>query len=118
MDPISGLAAGRIAIGSLSMLAPRLTAKMFLLDPAANQQLPIMTRLFGSREIALGVLTLASSGAARRQLVQVGVAVDSADVFTGLAAALSGGVPKTTGLLFAAAAAGAAAAGVLGLDDA
>ena len=45
-----------------------------------------MGRMFGSREIALGVITLAApDGEARRRLVQVGVAVDAADAFTGIA---------------------------------
>ena len=89
MDPITGLAYGRIAVGTLSLLSPTLAARLFLLDPAANPQLPYMTRLFGSREIALGAITLASSGAARERLVQVGIAVDGADVVTGVAAAAS-----------------------------
>ncbi len=116
MDPITGLAVGRITIGALSLLSPTLTAKMFLLDPGANPQLGLMTRLFGSREIALGAITLATSGVARRSLVQVGVAVDGADVLAGLAAMASGSVPKTTGLVFSAVAAGAVAAGATSLQ--
>ena len=38
-----------------------------------------MTRLFGSREIALGAATLLASGATRRNLVLAGIAVDAAD---------------------------------------
>ncbi len=117
MDTISGLAMGRMAIGTLSLISPRLAAKMFLLDPSANPQLSLVTRLFGSRELALGAITMVSSGAARKRLVTVGIAVDGADTFSGLAAAASGVLPRTAGLLFAAAAAGAVAAGVVGLDD-
>ena len=65
MDPITGLAYGRIAVGTLSLLSPTLTARLFLLDPTTNPQLSYMSRMFGSREIALGAITLASSGAAR-----------------------------------------------------
>ena len=118
MDNVTGLAYGRIAVGTLSLLAPRLAAKAFLLDPDANPQVPFVTRLFGPREIALGALTLVASGAARRQLVQVGVAVDASDVFTGLAGAVSGAVPKKAGLLMTAVAAGAVATGVLALEEA
>ena len=74
--------------------------------------------MFGSREIALGGLTLVSSGAARARLVQVGVAVDGADVFTGVAAAAAGAVPKKAGVLMALVAAGAVATGLLALQDA
>ena len=62
MEPIVGLAYGRIAVGALSLLSPSLTARLFLLDPKANPQLSYMGRMFGSREVVLGALTLASSG--------------------------------------------------------
>ena len=116
MDPITGLAVGRISIGAIALVSPKLAAKMFLLDPQGNPQLGLMTRLFASREIALGAITLATTGTARRALVQVGVAVDGADVLAGLAATATGAVPKTTGLLFTAVAAGALAAGATSLQ--
>ena len=90
MDPITGLAYGRIAVGTLSLLSPKLAARLFLLDPQTNPQVPYVTRLFGSREIALGAITLASSGAARERLVQVGIAVDGADLVTGRGRGLDG----------------------------
>jgi len=74
MDTITGLALGRVTIGALTFVSPPLAARLFLLDPRSNPQLSYMSRLFAAREIALGALTLASSGAARRRLVQVGVA--------------------------------------------
>jgi hypothetical protein len=117
MDPVTGLAIGRIAVGTVALLSPGLAAKMFLLDGAANRSLPYMTRMFGSREIALGGLTLTSSGEARRRLVQVGVAVDGADAFTGIAAAASGAVSKKAGIVLALVAAGAVANGVAALQD-
>ena len=117
MDPITGLAYGRIAVGTIALLAPRRAAQMFLLDPRANPQVPYVTRLFGSREVALGAITLASSGAARERLIQVGIAVDGADVVTGVAAASTGAVPRKAGIMMALVAAGAVANGVLGLTD-
>lgn len=118
MDPITGLAFGRITIGALSLLSPSLTARMFLLDPRENPQLSYMGRLFGSREIALGAITLASTGSARRRLVQLGVAVDGADAYTGVVTAASGAVPKKAGLLLAVVAAAAVATGVQELQQA
>jgi hypothetical protein len=112
MDPITGLAVGRIVVGALSFLSPGLAAKMFLLDPTSNPQLGYMARLFGPREVVLGALTLAATGEARRQLVGIGVAVDSADAVNGLISATSGKVSKPAGLLLTAVAAGAVAAGV------
>ena len=117
MDSITGLAYGRITIGALSLLAPSFTARLFLLDPKANPQLGYMGRMFGSREIALGAITLASSGDARRRLTQLGVAVDGADAYTGIVSAASGGVPKKAGLLLAAAGLAAVVTGVLELQE-
>jgi hypothetical protein len=117
MDPITGLAAGRIAVGLVSFVSPKLAAKLFLLDSKANPGLPYMSRMFGSREIALGALTLASSGAARVRLIQIGIAIDAGDAFTGVAAASTGATSKKAGILLALVAAGAVASGVQGLQD-
>ena len=117
MDPITGLAIGRIAVGTVSLLSPKLAAKLFLLNPTTNPQVPFVTRLFGSREIALGGLTLASSGAARRQLVQVGIAIDSADAVTGLIGTFNGSVSKPAGLLMTLVAGGAVANGAMALQQ-
>jgi len=117
MEPITGLAYGRVVIGALSLVSPSLTARLFLLDPAANPQLAYMGRMFGSRELALGAITLASSGEARRRLVQLGVAVDGADAYTGLATAVTGKVPKKTAFLLTAVAAAAVATGVMELQE-
>jgi len=117
MDSITGLALGRIAVGTLSLISPTLAAKALLLDPKANPQLSYVTRMFGSREIALGALTLASKGEARTRLVQAGVAIDGADAFTGVACARSGATSKTAGLMLAAVAAGAVATGIQGLQQ-
>jgi hypothetical protein len=116
-DPITGLAYGRVTLGTLALLFPSLASRLFLLDPKANPQLSYMGRLFASREIALGAITLASSGAARRKLVQLGVAVDGADAVTGILSAASGSVPKKTGLLLTVVGAVAVATGVMELQD-
>jgi hypothetical protein len=117
MDPITGLAIGRIVVGATSLLSPRLADKLFLLNAGTNPQLPFVTRLFGSREIALGGLTLVATGAARRQLVQVGIAVDGADAVTGLIGAANGSVSKPAGILMTLVAGGAVATGVLELQS-
>src|SRR3546814_7348503 len=68
--------------------------------------------MFGSREIALGAVTLVSSGAARRNLVAIGVAVDAADVVAGIAAGANKSVSKSTSVMLTLPALGAVAAGV------
>ena len=117
MNPVIGLSLGRIAVGAAAVANPELAARTFRLDPVSNPQVPYVTRLFGSREIALGAITLASSGSARERLVQVGIAVDGADMVTGVAAASTGAVSKKAGIMMAVVAGGAVASGVLSLTD-
>jgi len=115
MNPVTGLALGRIAIGIISIFSPSLAAKLFRLDESNNPQLPYLSRMFGSREIALGALTLASSGAARRNLVLVGIAVDGADAAAGHLAGREGYVSRTTATFLTLPALGAVAAGLVGV---
>lgn len=115
MNPVTGLALGRIAIGIGALASPDLATKLFRLDGPGNPQLPYMTRMFGSREIALGAVTLVSRGAARRQLVTLGIAVDAADAFAGYDAMKNGAVDQKVGVGLVAPAALAVVAGVVGL---
>ena len=115
MNPVNGLALGRIAIGGMALASPALAAKLFRLDLARNPHLAYMTRLFGSREIALGAITLVASGKARRRMIALGMAIDAADGFAGYDAMRSGSVPQTTGIFLTAPAVGAVAAGAVGL---
>jgi len=115
MNPVTGLALGRIAIGVGALASPSLAAKLFRLDLAQNPQLPYMSRLFASREIALGAVTLLSKGTARRKLVALGMAVDGADAFAGYDAMRTGLVSQSVGVFLTAPALGAVAAGAVGL---
>lgn len=115
MNPVNGLALGRIVIGATALASPDLAAKMFRLDLARNPQLPYLMRMFGSREIALGALTLVAKGKARRKLVALGMAVDGADAFAGYDAMRSGSVPQSVGLFLTGPALGAVLTGAIGL---
>lgn len=115
MNPVTGLALGRIAIGATALASPDLAGKLFRLDVAANPQLPYMSRMFGSREIALGAVTLLAKGAARRKLVALGIAVDGADAFAGYDAMRSGAVNQSVGIGLTVPAVGAVLAGAIGL---
>ncbi|RNM14285.1 hypothetical protein EFL26_15315 [Nocardioides pocheonensis] len=112
---MTGLALGRIVIGATALASPDVAAKLFRLDAARNPQLPYMSRLFGSREIALGAVTLVSKGAARRKLVALGMAVDGADAFAGYDAMRSGSVNQSVGVGLTVPAVGAVLAGAIGL---
>lgn len=113
MDPVTGLSLGRIAIGAVALTSPPLAARLFQLDAAGNPQLPYMSRMFGSREIALGVTTLLARGPARTVLVRAGIAVDTADAVAAMLAARDGSVSKPVGGFLTAPAVGAAVAGIV-----
>lgn len=115
MNPVIGLSLGRIAIGSAALVNPRLGAQMLQLDPATNPQVPYVVRLFGSREIALGVVTLLSRGRVQRGVIGVGVLVDGADAAAGYLGMQDGSISKRTGSTMIGPALGAMAAGVVAL---
>jgi hypothetical protein len=115
MNPVTGLALGRIAIGATALAAPDLAGKLFRLDVGRNPQLPYMSRMFGSREIALGAITLFAKGSARRKLVALGIAVDGADAFAGYDAMRTGSVNQSVGVGLTLPAVGAVVAGAIGL---
>ena len=62
---VNGLVGLRTAVGAGAWLAPRLSARMFGLDPAGNPQAPYLGRLFGVRDVALALGTSSSSGSDR-----------------------------------------------------
>jgi hypothetical protein len=115
MNPVTGLALGRIAIGIGALASPDLASKLFRLDGANNPQLPYMTRMFASREIALGAVTLVARGAARRKLIALGIFVDGADAFAGYDAIRTGAVTNSVGIGLTAPALGAVVAGGIAL---
>ena len=115
MNPVIGLSLGRIAVGAAAVANPELAARTFQLDPASNRQLPYVLRLFGAREIALGLVTLFAGGKTRRGVIAVGVAVDAADAATAYLALQDGSVSKKTAYTLLAPATGAVASGLLAL---
>ncbi|MGO4257096.1 hypothetical protein [Marmoricola sp. RAF53] len=115
MNPVTGLALGRIAIGTVALASPELAGKLFRLDSAANPQLGYMSRMFGSREVALGAITLVAKGSARRKLIGLGIAVDAADAFAGVDALRNGSVSRSTAVGLTVPALGAVVAGAIGL---
>lgn len=115
MNPVTGLSLGRVAIGALALARPSTAAVAFGLTPAAQPEVAYVTRLFGSREIALGTATLLARGKGRTALVLLGVGVDVADAVTGHLGPREGQVTKRAGATLLGPALGAVAAGVLGL---
>ncbi len=111
MNPVTGLALGRIAVGVAALAKPELVASTM----GQKASSPLITQWFGSREIALGVAQLTATGRARRTLILLGMAVDGADAATAYAGIQEGQVPKQLGLGLVAGASGAVLSGLLGL---
>jgi hypothetical protein len=115
MNPVIGLSLGRIAVGSVALADPEAAARIFRLDPVSNPQVPYVTRLFASREVALGLVTLLARGKAQRALIGVGVLVDGADAVTGYLAMRDGSVSRRTAVSLIGPAVAAVGSGVFGL---
>jgi hypothetical protein len=109
---VQRLVATRTAIGVAAWLAPRLSGRLFGLDPDANPQAAYLGRLFGIRDVALGVGLRSSNGAERQQWLRIGVACDLADAAAGVLAGKAGELPKRATVLVTATALMAAAMGV------
>src|SRR5258707_11318635 len=109
---IQQVVATRAAIGAGAWLMPRFSGRLFGLDPDANPQAPYLARLFGVRDVALGVGLNSSSGAERQQWLRLGVACDLADAAAGVLAGRSGALPQRATLLVTATALAAAAMGI------
>jgi hypothetical protein len=114
---IRALAGVRLAIGAGSWATPRVAGRLFGLDAAANPQSPYLARLFGVRDIALGLGALASEGDARRQWLVAGLVCDISDVLAGIAGGRGGYLPKFTSVLVTGTALSAVALGARALSE-
>ena len=112
---MTGLSLGRIAVGVLSLVRPGLAVSMFGLDIGSNPQGRVLVRVFGSREVALGAVTLLARGSTQRNLIIAGIGVDLADAATGVLATQEKAVPVKTGVMLVAPAVGAVLSGIAGL---
>lgn len=75
---ILSLAAMRVGIGTLAWAKPDLAAKLFGFDEPDGQS-RYTWRLFGVRDVVVGLGTLTSGGPQRRTWATVGLACDVAD---------------------------------------
>jgi hypothetical protein len=109
----------RFVIGSGPWVAPRLSGRLFGLDPDGNPQLTYMARLFGVRNLVLGCTLASTEGDTRRLWWQVGVAVDAVDAVASVLAMRKAEVSPGTGALLTATALCAAGLGsaALAADD-
>src|SRR5436190_22757233 len=111
---VRGLIGTRTAIGAGSWLAPRLSGRLFGLDPVANPQAPYLGRLFGVRDVALAA-GLTGSDEQRARWLRIGIACDLADAAAGVFAGRRGELPPRAAVLVTVTALGAAAMGIAAL---
>lgn len=114
MDHLTSLATARIAIGTGMLLAPEPSLRLGLLDATATQA-PYLARMFGSREIALGAITLLAPPAQQATLAKVGIAVDAADAVAGYLGIRSKALSTPTGVALTGVAVAAVVSGVAAL---
>lgn len=106
------LALGRIVIGAVAIALPGLVGRIWLGPEGGRKPAKALMRVFGVRDIALGIVTLDAIDEDRpiSHLLQLGVACDSVDL---VATALAGpDVPVRHKALVAILAGGAAASGI------
>ena len=80
---IVSLAAMRVGIGALAWARPDLTAKLFGFSEPDGQA-RYTWRLFGVRDVVVGLGTLTAGGERRRTWARVGMACDVADGAAGV----------------------------------
>jgi hypothetical protein len=113
MNPKQQLPAIRIAVGGGAFAAPELTAKIFGLTRTDAEAI-FLARLFGIRDIALGIGQMVANGEAESLWWQLGIVCDAADAVTAVLMLKSGG-PKRAGVMSAFTAVNAAVLGVMAL---
>lgn len=93
------LVGGRFVVGGGALLLPRLTCRVFGLEP--TPALVFVGRMFGVRAVGMGVAVASSDGMERERQIRGGVAVDLVDALA--AVALARGHRRTAAIAFAAA---------------
>lgn len=101
----------RLLVGGATFLAPGLAARLLRLDGPGPQS-AYWARLFGVRDVALGVAALRTTGTARAEVIGLTAACDAVDAASALLARRAGfPATATTLATLTAITAGAVAAG-------
>jgi hypothetical protein len=87
------LLAVRFVLGTTAWFTPKAFMSAIGMDPFANPQAGYMSRLFGVRDLTLGLGLLASRGDARRVWWRLGILCDLGDAAAGVVSARHGELP-------------------------
>lgn len=110
----STIALGRIGAGALTYANPPLSASLFGIKNG-EQSSAYTARLFGSRDIALGLGVLSRNPAARKSMLRLGIIVDLCDLVAGVKEHQEGKLTPAGSALLIGGAAAFAVMGVLAL---
>lgn len=114
------LAGVRGTIGTMALVAPRLTTRLFGVDARAQPSAVYLARLFGIRDVLMThQLVSARDEDEAEEALRGGICVDVVDTASALLGLVRGDVSRRTALMGVAVAAGAATLGFMarGTDD-
>jgi hypothetical protein len=94
----------RFIIGAISWFLPGAMARLMQIDVKANPALPYALRLFGVRDVLMGMLILAPQGKPLNQQLSIGVAIDLIDVTASAIAGFTGQTSKRAAIVCCSAA--------------
>ena len=80
------LVATRLTIGVSVLIAPRLFARFFGIDPTANRALPYVARLFGVRDALMAYQLYQASDEELEEVLRQGILADGIDFVAGFSA--------------------------------
>jgi hypothetical protein len=116
LNPTTSLPLLRIAAGAGAYAFPDLTGKVLGLKLKDNHDAVFLGRLFGARDVLLGLGTLASTGEAKKLWWRLGIIADVADAGAGILG-VRAGAPKRGHIMSTAAALGAVGLGISALGS-
>jgi len=105
----------RVLVGLAACVAPGQAFRGAGLDTRRNPQLPYMTRLFGIRDLVLGLGALTTGGDERRRWLQATVAADLGDAVAAVVDARAGNLPPHGAVMLTVSALSAAGLGIAAL---
>ena len=83
----------RFVLGTVSWFTPRFFMAAIGMDPYSNPQAAYMSRLFGVRDLTLGLGLAATDGDARRLWWRLGILCDLGDAAAGAVSSRRGELP-------------------------
>jgi len=94
----------RCSLGAVGLVAPRFTIRMLQLDPDLSPAADFLVRIFGVRDIFLGVAPFLIPDAGRSRILGSATWVDLTDLAAAVLAGLTGRIPPRAALVTASAA--------------